>query len=290
MSTVYLDGEYLPKDEARVSVDDRGFLFSDGLYEVTAAYGGRLFRFDQHLERMRKGLAALRIDYDPVELKGIKEELLRRNGLADAPAAYVYVQVTRGAAPRTHAFPKVETTPTVYGFANPYRRPSAERWEQGFKAITIPDRRWARVDIKAISLLPNVLAQQAAVDAAVDDAIYVRDGIAMEGAHNNLFAVFDGTVTTAPKSNYILHGVTRDFVIQLAREMDIEVEERVIPIDELYTADEVFFTGTTTEVRPTVEVDGRAIGSGRVGPVSRRLFEAFVATVTPVEAHAGETS
>ena len=277
MSVVFLNGEYLPKAEARVSVDDRGFLFSDGVYEVTAAYRGRLFRFEEHVERMAKGLHALRIGYDPAALREVKQELLERNGLADAEAAYVYVQVTRGVAPRTHAFPKDTPRPTVYGFANPYHRPERERWERGFRAVTIPDTRWARVDIKAISLLPNVLAQQAAVDAGVDDAIYVKDGIAMEGAHNNLFAVFDGVVVTAPKSNYILHGISRDVVIQLAHGLSIPVEERSIPLAELYRADEVFFTGTTTEVRPTVEVDGRQIGNGTVGPVSRRLFDAFLA-------------
>lgn len=276
MSIVFLNGEYLPKAEAKVSVDDRGFLLSDGVYEVTAAYGGRLFRFDQHVERMKKGLDALRIEFDPSRLRSVNEELLRRNGLADAEAAYVYVQVTRGVAPRTHAFPKAPTEPTVYGFANPYHRPERERWEGGFRAITIPDTRWARVDIKAISLLPNVLAQQSAVDAGVDDAIYVKDGIAMEGAHNNLFAVFGGVVVTAPRSNYILHGISREVVIQLARGLSIPVEERPIPLGELYQADEIFFTGTTTEVRPTVEVDGRPVGDGSVGPVSRRLFDAFL--------------
>ena len=281
MSVVYLDGEFVPKEEARVSVDDRGFLFGDGLSEVTAAYGGRLFRMEEHLNRMREGLAALRIDYDPGSVPAIKAELLDRNGLATEEAAYVYLQVTRGAAPRTHSFPKPAPAPTVYAFARSYPRPTEERWSRGFSAVTVPDRRWARVDIKAIALLPNVLAQQAASDAGVDDAIYVRDGIALEGAHNNLFAVFDGVVTTAPKNNYILHGITRDLVIELAHTLDMTVDERPIPVEALYQADEVFFTGTTTEVRPTVEVDGRSIGAGTVGPVSRALFGAFLEAVTP---------
>ncbi|MGI9625658.1 MAG: aminotransferase class IV, partial [Longimicrobiales bacterium] len=224
----------------------------------------------------------LRIDYDPEQLREVKRELLAQNGLNEAPASYVYVQVTRGVAPRTHAFPKEPTTPTVYGFANPYSRPDEARWSQGFRAITIPDQRWTRIDIKAIALLPNVLAQQAAVDAGVDDAIYVKDGMAMEGAHNNLFAVFNGVVTTAPKTNYILHGITRDVVLELANGLDLPVEERSIPVSELYEADEVFFTGTTTEVRPTVEVDGRTVGDGTVGPVARKLFEAFIDAVNPV--------
>lgn len=278
-SVVHLNGEYLPKGEAKVSVDERGFLFADGVYEVTPAYGGRLFRWPQHLDRIRKGLAALRIDFAADALEEMKYELLARNGLDKAPAACVYVQVTRGAAPRMHAFPDPPATPGVYAFANPYHRPSRERWEQGFRAVTVPDQRWARADIKAIALLPNVMAQQAAVDAGVSNAIFVRDGMAMEGAHNNLFAAFDGTLATAPKSNYILHGVTRDFVIGLAGDLGIPVEERAVPLPELFAADELFFTGTTTEIKPAVEVDGRRIGDGRPGPTTRRLYDAFLEAV-----------
>lgn len=276
MSIVFLDGQYLHRDEARVSVNDRGFLFADGIYEVTPAYRGRLFRWEHHLGRMRRGLAAIAIDYDASVLEGVKQELLARNGLTDVPVAYVYVQVTRGVAPRTHAFPDPPVRPTVYAFANEYHRPSMDNWALGSRAITLPDQRWARADIKAIALLPNVLAQQAAVDAGVTNTILVRDGMAIEGTHNNLFAVFDGVVTTAPKSNYILHGVTRDFVIELARELGMPVDERAIPLDELYGADEVFFTGTTTEVRPAIRVDDRMIGDGHVGPVARALFERFL--------------
>ncbi len=276
MSVVFLNGEYLPKNEAMVSVNDRGFLFADGVYEVTPAYRGRLFRWEHHLARMRRGLAAIAIDYDAAALEEVKLQLLARNDLTDVPVAYVYVQVTRGTAPRTHAFPDPPVQPTVYAFANEYHRPSMENWVLGSRAITMADQRWARADIKAIALLPNVLAQQAAVDAGVSNTILVRDGIAIEGTHNNLFAVLDGVVTTAPKSNYILHGVTRDFVIELAGELGVPVEERAIPLSELYGADEVFFTGTTTEVRPAIKVDGRMIGDGHVGPVARALFEKFL--------------
>lgn len=278
MSIVYLSGEYLPADEAKVPVNDRGFLFADGIYEVTPAYRGRLFRWDQHRARMARGLGSLRIDFDPASLKAVKEGLLERNRLTDVPVSYVYVQVTRGVAPRTHAFPNPPVAPTVYGFANQYIRPSIERWSQGYDAITIPDQRWARADIKAIALLPNALAQQAAVDAGVTDTIFVRDGIALEGSHANLFAVFNGVLTTAPRSNYILHGVTREFIIELAGRLGIPVEERAFTLDEFYAADEVFLSGTTTEVRPSVKVDGRTIGDGTVGPVSRSLFESFLAT------------
>lgn len=280
---VYLDGAYVPKGEARVSVDDRGFLLGDGIYEVTPAYRGSFFRAERHVARMRRGLAALRIDFDPAELADVHHRLLELNGLLGEEVATVYVQVTRGAAPRTHAFPASPVPPTVYAFAAPYRRPPRERWERGFHAITVPDVRWSRVDLKTISLLANALAQQSAVEAGVDDAIQVRDGVALEGCHNNLFAVLGGVVTTHPLTNHVLPGVTRECVLELAREVSLPVEERPIRLDELGGADEVFLTGTTTEVRPTVTIDGRPVGTGRVGPVAKALFEAFLARVT----HAG---
>lgn len=276
MVTVYLNGEYLPDREARVSVNDRGFLFGDGVYEVTPAYRGAFFRLERHLERLRKGLGTLRIDYAPEELEEVHRRLLHENDLEREEVSTVYVQVTRGVAPRTHHFPPDPVAPTVYAFAAPYRRPSRERWEEGYRAITVPDRRWSRVDVKSIALLPNVLAQQAAVDAGVKDAILVRNGVALEGSHNNLFAVVDGAVVTHPSTNEILHGVTRAYVLELAREVGIPVEERALQVEQLFGADEVFLTGTTTEVRPCVEVDGRRIGSGAVGPVTRRLFDAFL--------------
>ncbi len=279
MSIIYLNGSYLSDGEARVSVNDRGFLFGDGVYEVTPAYRGTLFQMEGHLGRLRDGLAALRIDFDPSGLPAMHAELLERNGLTDEEVAYVYVQVTRGAAPRTHAFPKVPVAPTVYAFASRYARPAPDVWARGFDAVTVPDRRWGRVDIKSIALLPNVLAQQAAVDAGVMDAIFVRDGVAIEGAHSNFFAVFDGVVVTHPHSNLILPGITRDVVIELARGAGIPVELRPIFVEDLARADELFFTGTTTEVRPCVRVDGRPVGDGAVGPVSRALFDAFLETV-----------
>ena len=208
----------------------------------------------------------------------MKQGLLARNGLNDVPVAYVYVQVTRGIAPRTHAFPNPPVPPSVYGFANRYIRPAREVWERGYRAITVPDQRWALAEIKAIALLPNCLAQQAAVDAGVSDAIFVRDGMALEGSHNNLFAVFDGVLTTAPRNNYILHGVTRDLMIELAGKLGLfRSRSGRFRSAELYSADEVFFTGTTTEVRPSVEVDGRAIGGWEGGAGgARALFEAFL--------------
>lgn len=279
MTRVFLNGDYVAKEEARISPDDRGFLLSDGVYEVTPAYDGRLFRFPQHLERLGRGLATLRIDQGTGELAEVHERLLRENGLEQAPYAYVYVQITRGEAPRAHQFPDASVAPTVYAFASVFSRPDREEWERGSGAITVPDRRWARVDIKTISLLPNVLAQQAAADAGVANAVFVKDGNAIEGTHNNLFAVFDGVVTTHPGTHEILHGITRAVVLELAGRMGIRVEQRAIPVEEFRTAEEIFFTGTTTEIHPTVMLDGRRVGDGTAGPVTRRLFEAFVEEV-----------
>jgi D-alanine transaminase len=285
MSTVYLNGEYIPKDRATISVDDRGFLLSDGIYEVTPAYRGRLFRMERHMRRLQHGLDALRIEYDPAGLPDMHARLITENSLASEDVAIIYMQITRGVAPRIHHFPPDGTAPTVYAFAQVFHRPESARWKRGYEAITVPDRRWDRVDIKSIGLLPNVLAQQAAVDAGVEDALFVNDGVALEGSHNNVFAVLDGVVTTHPTTHQILHGVAREYVIELAQAGGIPVEERPVLLEEMRGADEIFFTGTTTEVRPTVRLDGKPVGNGKVGPVAKALYEAFI-TGTQVEASA----
>jgi D-alanine transaminase len=277
MSTVYLNGEYLPADEATISVNDRGFLLSDGIYEVTPAHDGRFFRLGHHLERFNRGLCELRIDLrmSREEIVEFHEKLMDDNDLRAAPLSMVYMQVTRGVAPRTHYFPPDPVPPTVYAFAKEVRRPDMDRWDQGFEAITVPDRRWTRCDIKSIALLPNVLAMQAAIDHGVTETVMVRDGIALEGAHSNFFVVFGDTVCTFPATNQVLHGITRGYVLELARELGFKVEERAVMVEELGHATEAFFSGTTTEVRPIVRIDGKTIGDGAVGPVSRRLYEAF---------------
>lgn len=275
MSTVFLNGAWVPKSEAMISVDDRGFLFADGVYEVTPFYEGVPFHMDRHLDRLRRGLEWMRIDYDAEALGDVARQLLARNGLDGAESAIAYMQITRGVAPRAHPFPEEPVPPTVYAFAKAWTRPSAEDWGRGFEAITVPDRRWSRVDVKTIGLLPNVMAYQAAVEAGVADALQVRDGVALEGAHNNFFGVFDGVVVTHPATNVILPGITRRVVLEVARENAMPVEERPIHVEELAAADELFFTGTTSEVRPTVRLDGRPVGDGRVGPVTRALAGGF---------------
>jgi D-alanine transaminase len=235
---------------------------------------------ERHLARIRRGLRELRIDFDPSALTGVHDRLLAENRLAEREFAYVYVQVTRGVAPRSHAFPSPDVPPTVYAFAREHTRPPRSAWEEGFAAVTVPDRRWARVDIKTVGLLANVLAQQAAVEAGASDALFVKDGIAIEGAHSNFFAVLGGTLVTHPATNAILPGITREYVLELARHLEVPLEERPIQIEELWEADEAFFTGTTTEIRPTVRIDQRTIGTGRPGPVARLLFEGFLESVS----------
>lgn len=277
MKLVWLNGEYLPPDEARVSVLDRGFLFADGVYEVTPFYRGRPFRMEAHLARLERGLCALGILLDVPSLEEVMHELVVRSGLAEAEVSTVYLQVTRGVAPRSHAFPDPAVPPTVVGWAGSFARPDEEAWAKGFEAVSVADQRWSRADIKSIQLLPNVLAQEEARKAGVKDALLVRDGLALEGAHNNVFAVFGSEVATPPASNQILPGVTREVVLEIAREMEgLTVRERPLPLDEVKAAaTELFFTGTTTEVRPTVLLDDRPVGTGEVGTVTTRIARAF---------------
>jgi len=277
MSIVYLNGEYIPKEKAFVSVDDRGFLFGDGIYEVTAIYRGEMFRWERHLARMQRGLAALRIDYDPSVLEDVHDRLIRENDLSSAQVSYVYCEITRGVAKRTHKFPADPPSPTVYLFAGEYQRPVRETWEKGFRSVTVPDVRWARRDIKTIQLLANVLGAQAGADHGVDEIVFVNEGMAIEGSHNNLFMVFGETIVTHPLSNQVLPGITREVVFDLAGSLGYEIQERPVPVAEMFQADEMFHSGTLSEVKPCIEVDGRPIGGGKVGPVTRALFDAFLA-------------
>lgn len=278
---VYLNGEYVPHAGARVSVDDRGFLFGDGVYEVVRVYAGRSFLMEDHLRRLAAGLSALRIELqDPAGLGAAAERLLDENGLR-AGESVVYIQVTRGSAPRMHAFPGPEVPPTVYVAARPFREHPASYYEDGVSAITLPDNRWARCDIKSIALLPNVLANQQAKEAGAFEALLVRDGIVLEGSHSNVFAVADGVLVTYPASNYILPGITRRVVLKLAAEQSVPAREGLIPLEGLFEVDELFLAGTTTEVMPVVLVDGRPIGGGRPGPVTTELLRLYRARSRP---------
>jgi D-alanine transaminase len=272
-SVVYLNGEYIPKASASLSPDDRGFLFGDGIYEVVRSYGGRIFALDAHLQRMHRGLSELRIHgVDAAAFGEIARQLLSRNDLAEDDAI-VYMQVTRGAAPRRHAFPTDPTPPTAYAAASPFQ-PRGDA-AKGVGVITVPDVRWARCDIKTVNLLGNCLANQRAQEAGATEAVLVRDGVALEATASSFFGVFDGEVRTAPKSNYILPSITREVALELCREAGVPCRETPIFFHELTSADELFLAGTTVEIMPIVELDGRPVGDGRPGPVQRRLYEMF---------------
>lgn len=268
---VYLNGDYLTEEQAVISPSDRGFLFADGVYEVLHAYDGYLFRLDSHTRRLRNSLSELRIEAG-VDLRAIAEELLRRNELTTGEAS-VYLQVTRGTAPRGHAFP-AKATPTVYAFARPFDRPATEQ-EQGCRTITVPDERWLRCDIKSVSLLPNILAKQAAADAGVYESILVRDGNVTEGSSSSFAAVFNNQLVTAPLGNLILPGITREATLELCERLEIPVAEEFIPAVSLGVAEEAMILSSTVEVMPVTEIDGKPVGNGLPGPHTRRIQEAF---------------
>lgn len=271
---VYLNGEFVDHASARVSVDDRGFLFADGVYEVARVYDGRIFQMHPHLERLQHGLGELRIHAQVDAIPDIAERLLDENELRNGDAT-VYVQVTRGAAPRAHAFPPPETPATVYVLAKPFRQHPATYFEDGVATITVPDTRWSRCDIKSIALLPNVLANQQAKDHGAFEALFVRDGAVIEGSHSNLFGVLDGRLITYSLCGYILGGITRKLIMDRAPELGIRVAEEPVKLAELDRVEELFLSGTTTEVMPISKVDNKLIGDGKPGPVTRRLQEAF---------------
>jgi D-alanine transaminase len=271
---VYFDGRYMPKAEVRVSPDDRGFLLGDGIYEVAAAYDGSFVALDRHMDRLRRSLHESRIDgsiADPLET--VFHELVERNGHADSGKTMVYMQITRGAAPRSHAFPKIPCRPTVYAYAAPF--PDMGNLSAGTSAITRPDLRWSRCDIKVISLMANCLANQEAKEAGAFEAILIRDGVALEGSHTSFFGVKGGTIRTAPLSNLILPGITREITIEAVTRAGIEVVEEAMRADELDSMEELFITGTTTEVVPLVRLNGKTVGKGGIGPVTQAAMDLY---------------
>jgi D-alanine transaminase len=266
---VYLGGQFVPRERAVISIDDRGFLFGDAVYEVIRAARGRFVEPERHLRRLGRSLREVGLPAPAVDLLGVARDLLRRNGL-DGREATIYAQVSRGAAPRQHQFPPQGTPPTVLVTAMPFT-PRTDLIAAGVAAITLPDVRWSRCDIKSVNLLPNVLAAQRAAEAGAFEAILVRDGVVTEATRSNVLAVVGGVVRTHPTGPLILPGVTREVVLELALEAGIPVREEELGVDELFAAEEVLLTGTTSDVMPVVMVDGRAVGGGRPGPVGRRL-------------------
>lgn len=236
-------------------------------------YGGRPFLIKEHLDRLARSAKELDLTLPkaPEEIREIALNLMEKNGLRDAA---IYIQVTRGVAPRAHAFP-AGTEPGVLVLVREGKSPDPALRESGIRVITAPDQRWSRCDIKSLNLLANVLAKQKAVGAGAYDAIFVKDGVAIEGSSSNFFGVFDGVIVTYPRSHKILAGVTRGFVINLARKLGYQVREEAISADRLDWADELFLSGTMTEILPITIVDGSPVGDGRPGAIARHLYAEF---------------
>jgi D-alanine transaminase len=271
---VYLNGEFLPLEQAKVSVLDRGFLFGDGVYEVIPVYGGKLFRLEHHLERLNSSLQKIRISlpFTVEEWTSILKKIITSNEGEDQS---VYLQITRGSAPkRDHGFP-AKVQPTILVMSNPLLPIDPSIAANGVKAITMEDIRWQRCDIKAITLLSNVIMRQHAMDEDAAEAILVRDGMVTEGAASNVFMIKDGTIITPPKTEMLLSGVTRDLVLELARANRMPVEERDIPFEELEQADEIWLTSSTKEVLPVTVLDHQIIGKGTPGPVWQKMIQIY---------------
>ncbi|WP_127478208.1 D-amino acid aminotransferase [Sulfurivermis fontis] len=272
---VYLNGSFLPLHEAHVSVMDRGFLFGDGVYEVIPVYGGRAFRLEHHLQRLDHSLQGVRIDnpLDHGQWSDVLTALIRHNGGGDQS---LYLQVTRGVAPRRdHAFP-AGVQPTVFAMSTPLGEPG-NAVQNGITAVTVDDIRWKHCNIKAITLLPNVLMRQQAIDAGAAEAILLRDGHATEGSASNVFIVRDGVVITPPKSNLLLPGITRDLAVELCHANNIPCREADISAADLRSADEVWVTSSTREVAAVTQLDGQPIGDGRPGPLWQRISALYSA-------------
>jgi D-alanine transaminase len=270
---VYLNGAFLPIEQAFVPVLDRGFIFGDGIYEVIPVYSRRPFRLDEHLVRLQNSLNAVRIanPHTHEEWKQRVCELIERNEPQDQ---YVYLHITRGVAKRDHAFPKA-ATPTVFMMSSPLVTSSRELVESGVSAVSAVDNRWDRCDIKAISLLPNVLLRQAAVDAGATETVMFRNGILTEGAASNIFAVENGIVLAPPKDNHMLPGITYDLVLELAAANGIPVEIGKYDEARIRKADELWLTSSTKEVLAITQLDGQPVGNGKPGPLFWRMHALY---------------
>jgi D-alanine transaminase len=270
---VYLNGEYLPLSEAKVPVLDRGFIFGDGVYEVIPAYSRQLFRLEEHLQRLQNSLTAVRIHnpYAEEEWKQVLNKLLEKNPAEDSS---IYLQITRGVAKRDHAFP-ANVTPTVFAMSSPLITTDEKTFNQGIAAITLDDIRWQYCNVKAITLLANILLRQTAIDEGAAEALLVRDGEVTEGAASNVFIVTDGVIKTPPKGERLLPGITRDLIVELAKTHQLPIQEINFSKSELLAADEIWIASSTKEIMPVVKLNDKTVGNGQPGPMTRKLFGIF---------------
>ncbi|MDD4928517.1 MAG: D-amino acid aminotransferase [Gallionella sp.] len=273
--TIYLNGQYMPVEHAKVSVLDRGFIFGDGVYEVIPVYSRRAFRLEEHLLRLQHSLDGIRLP-NPHSIAGwtdIVTELIARHEPEDQ---YLYLHITRGVARRDHPFPDPAVPPTVFVMSSPLLPPAQQLLDDGVCAITAQDNRWLRCDIKAISLLPNVLLRQMAVDAGCSETVLIRDNEFMtEGSASNIFVVKDGMLLAPPKDHLMLPGITYDVILEIAAAHSIPYQVRKIGVAELFTADELFLSSSTREVQAITHLDGNPVGGARPGPVYQKIYALY---------------
>jgi len=277
----YLNGEYLPLSQAKISVLDRGFIFGDGIYDVTPVYGGRLFRFDEHMARLDRGLSKIRIANPHTHdewLERCRKLVAALTAATGAQDQVVYIQVTRGVAPRDHVMPE-GITPTVFMMCNPMKHPSAEQRHHGVSCTTARDFRWERGDIKSTSLLGNVLARQMSADHGAVETIMFRDGFLTEAAASNVWIAHEGALLGPPKSEHVLEGIRVELLRELCEDVGIAYNLRPISEADVRAADEVMLSSATKEILPVTRIDGEEVGHGALrgkpGPVYARLFEAY---------------
>lgn len=273
---VYFNGQFMLAEQVSIGMEDRGYQFADGIYEVVRVYDNKLFHLKPHMERLVRSAAGIELElpWTQEELAGAMRQLVDANRPGDG---YVYLQITRGVAPRNHPFP-ARPEPVITMYTKVLPRPT-QNLERGVACITVDDDRWLRCNIKSISLLPNVLAKQKAARAGVYEAIFVRDGRVTEGSSSNIFCVYGDTIQTHPANNLILGGITRQALIRLAKQEGFRLVEEPFSVPGLLAADEAIVSSTTSEVTPIVQVDGHAIGDGRPGRVTRALQAAFEAEI-----------
>jgi D-alanine transaminase len=276
-NVAFINGTFMPMAEAKVSIEDRGFQFGDGVYEVIRTYNGRPFELEAHLTRLDRSATALDLK-QPYSHDDWTRHILEGIRRAAYPESKVYVQITRGVAPRDHAYSD-DATPTVVMTVREFHPLDRSVQVAGVEAITTEDIRWGRCDIKSVNLLANVLARQQVKQAQVFEAILVNEGLVTEGAVSNVMVVQGGIVVTAPQGSRILSGITRMVVLDLARSEGLPIQERFVSQADIYEADEVFLTGTTVEVLAVIRVDGKVIGDGRPGPIAQRLAARFTSRV-----------
>lgn len=270
-SIAYLNGEFVRLGDAKISVLDRGFIFGDSIYDVVPVYKGKPFRMEGHLTRLLRSLESVHIDtgWTREQWQTLVRDMVAR--CAPGGDCVVYIQVTRGVAKREHSFPKGKVAPTIFCMVSPFKRPTAAQREKGLTAASLPDIRWLRCEIKTTSLLGNVLAKQAAVDAGVDEVVQFRDGFLSEGSSCNIWVVKDGTLLAPPRDNLILEGVRYALLVQLAEAAGVPFEARPISEQEVDDADELMLTSASKEVLPIVAYNGKPVGTGRPGSVYAKL-------------------